>query len=272
MARPLHCGQPAHIGKALGAQCSDPGVEFFNRFDIPRSSWSFVWAQCFRLIDWRFEMLNEMTPSYVRHLKNEAKKIARAEGITHVASLNRLAERLGYQNWSVLAKNTKPDSIPGLTPKPIVRRSKRRLVTHALMVENHMTFYPVDVEFAEDALRPRALLYIANWPRHVPLYVVVEWDSRAVLVGYSWEVNSFYRRRAGLEEWFSASQMLRPGDADPQDPQWDLTATESTDLVLKAARSAQSILYELHDDEPIPAEVSSRIRTLVSKIGTARMA
>jgi len=217
-------------------------------------------------------MLNEITPSYLRHLKNDAKKIARAENITRVASLNRLAERLGYQNWSMLARNTKPESTTGLTPEPILPRPKGQLVTHGLMAENHMTFYPVDLEFADDALRPKALVYIANWPRHVPLYVVVEWDSKVVLVGYSWEVSSFTRRQAGVEEWFGASRLLRPRDADPLDPQWDLTAEEGTDFVLKAARSAQAILGEAREDQPIPAQVASRIRALVSEFGTARVA
>lgn len=218
-------------------------------------------------------MLNEITASYVRHLKNEAKKIARAEDIPRVASLNRLAERLGYQNWSVLAQNTKSESVARLTPELILPRSKGRLVTHGLMAENHMTFYPVDLEFAEDALRPSALLYIANSPRQVPLYVVVKWDSKVVLVGYSWEVSSFSRRQAGLEEWFGASQLLRPRDADPMDPQWwDLTAEEGTDVVLKAARNAQAILDETREDQPIPAQVASRIRALVSEFRTARVA
>lgn len=44
------------------------------------------------------------TEAQLKQLSREAKKIAREEFISHTAALDRLAERYGYKNWSLLAR------------------------------------------------------------------------------------------------------------------------------------------------------------------------
>lgn len=49
--------------------------------------------------------MQKLTIQQVENLRRDAKKLGRAEGITHSQALDRLAQDHGFKNWSLLQKN-----------------------------------------------------------------------------------------------------------------------------------------------------------------------
>lgn len=67
-------------------------------------------------------------------------------------------------------------------------------ITHAMMADNHQSFYPVDMPFSEDALRQSAWVEIVvGWPKRADLVIVVVYDSRRVRAGYDESPGIFWK-------------------------------------------------------------------------------
>lgn len=63
--------------------------------------------------------MDQMSKTTIENLKGEAKRMKKADGITHVEALNRLAKREGFKHWghlvAVAARATTADHEDGGT-------------------------------------------------------------------------------------------------------------------------------------------------------------
>jgi hypothetical protein len=84
-------------------------------------------------------MVASLSPAQLERFRREAKKLSRELSITHSAALDRIAVRLGFQNWSLLAKRSSsndplPVSSASVRPVP-----KERYYLHGDVVEGNPT-------------------------------------------------------------------------------------------------------------------------------------
>lgn len=91
----------------------------------------------------------------------------------------------------------------------MVNHLNRKPVSYQTLVENHTSFFAVTRSFQKDALRVIGQVMVVGNYQKVPLWICVEWDSKAVLVGYHWQGgNGHTRAQLGLEEWFLADHLV----------------------------------------------------------------
>lgn len=65
-------------------------------------------------------MPHTFSPAYIEQLKREAKKFGREQSIPHSQALDRIAARLGFKNWSLLAKHSgQPEETAQGAPQPL---------------------------------------------------------------------------------------------------------------------------------------------------------
>lgn len=57
-------------------------------------------------------MSENFFPNQIERFKREAKTVAKSSGCTHSESLDRIAKREGWTNWSLLSKNSRTKVIP----------------------------------------------------------------------------------------------------------------------------------------------------------------
>ncbi len=67
------------------------------------------------------------TKAQLEQMSRDAKKLSREESISHTAALDRLAQRRGYKNWSLLAKAANQTQVmpPGADAAPRMTRQER---------------------------------------------------------------------------------------------------------------------------------------------------
>ena len=132
-------------------------------------------------------------------------------------------------------------------------------ITYDEMIENHMSFYPVSRTFAADAVQSMGAVWIAGADQRVPLYIVVEWDTARVLVGYSRTHGDGNRRSIkGLEEWFLGNQVFLGNEHGVFENQ-DMT-------ILEAARAAQLLLNPYLDSEDeVSDETKKAVRAILDR-------
>jgi len=127
------------------------------------------------------------------------------------------------------------------------------------MVDEHCTFFPVTRSFVPASLRAKGDVLIAGKYEPVPLWLVIEWDSRKVLVGYHWEGQEGYRTghrgMAGLEYWRNVRAMLTPQVCEGN----SLSVGQEHQIILDKARLAQQML----DEED---EVTEETKTAILKL------
>ncbi|WP_342616742.1 hypothetical protein [Rhodoferax sp. GW822-FHT02A01] len=82
-------------------------------------------------------------------------------------------------------------------------KSKGYCVSYEDMVDSHTSLYSMKNTFANGALRTYGNVQIVGSINIAPLWICVEWDTKAVWVGYHWQPPlDACRIRAGMEEWF----------------------------------------------------------------------
>jgi hypothetical protein len=54
------------------------------------------------------DQLPPFSPTQLANFKGEAKRMKKAEGITHCEALNRIAQRYGFKSWMHLLKGWQP--------------------------------------------------------------------------------------------------------------------------------------------------------------------
>jgi hypothetical protein len=127
-------------------------------------------------------------------------------------------------------------------------------ISYRDMAANPTTLYPVIDDFEPDALRNTSVVQIDGRDEFNPLYIVIEWDSMSVFVGYSWEGgNGWSRPQRGVETWFWASDLFAE---EPKTAERDVGAPGRSDyeswcndqiLILKKCLACQAYLDSLTD-------------------------